>query len=179
MISPTACGALFSARTTPTSRNPGGTLVEPSWNLTSGPPRTTPEPIWAETPKLSAVGEKTRTMIFSKWKMTNFELEGGPRTNSFSTFPKELVSLTGPVSTPLNSCDRGKSKGCGTKIGTCCPGKLEPRTKPAVQFLVFHCDPGPGNSPPAALSPSEAPDISPAPAPNGSPRPAVFAGGAV
>ena len=30
----------------------------PSWNLTSGPPRTTPEPIWAETPKLSAVGEK-------------------------------------------------------------------------------------------------------------------------
>ena len=38
--------------------NPGGTLVEPSWNLTSGPPRTTPEPIWAETPKLSAVGEK-------------------------------------------------------------------------------------------------------------------------
>ena len=37
--------------------NPGGTLVEPSWNLTSGPPRTTPEPIWAETPKLSAVGE--------------------------------------------------------------------------------------------------------------------------
>ena len=32
--------------------------MEPSWNLTSGPPRTTPEPIWAETPKLSAVGEK-------------------------------------------------------------------------------------------------------------------------
>ena len=41
-----------------TSWNVGGTLVEPSWNLTSGPPRTTPEPIWAETPKLSAVGEK-------------------------------------------------------------------------------------------------------------------------
>ena len=32
--------------------------MELSWNLTSGPPRTTPEPIWAETPKLSAVGEK-------------------------------------------------------------------------------------------------------------------------
>ena len=32
--------------------------MEPSWNLTSGPPRTTPEPIWAETPKLSGVGEK-------------------------------------------------------------------------------------------------------------------------
>ena len=39
--------------------NPGGTLVERSWNLTSGPPRTTPEPIWAETPKLSAVEENT------------------------------------------------------------------------------------------------------------------------
>ena len=38
----------------------GGTLVEPSWNLASGPPRTTPEPIWAETPKLSAVGERKR-----------------------------------------------------------------------------------------------------------------------
>ena len=38
--------------------NYGGTLVEPSWNLASGLPRTTPEPIWAETPKLSAVGEK-------------------------------------------------------------------------------------------------------------------------
>ena len=38
--------------------NPGGTLVEPWWNLSSGSPRTTPEPIWAETPKLSAVGEK-------------------------------------------------------------------------------------------------------------------------
>ena len=39
---------------------PGGTLVKPSWNLTSGPPRTTPEPIWAETPKLSAVGGKEK-----------------------------------------------------------------------------------------------------------------------
>ena len=42
--------------------NPGGTLVEPLvelwWNLSSGSPRTTPEPIWAETPKLAAVGEK-------------------------------------------------------------------------------------------------------------------------
>ena len=65
---PTACGALFSARTTPQpsqnlvepSWNLGGTLVEPSWNLASGPPQTTPEPIWVETPKLSAVGEKQR-----------------------------------------------------------------------------------------------------------------------
>ena len=60
VTSPTACGALFSARTTPQpSQNlvepwwsPGRTLVEPSWNLTSRPPRTTPELIWAETPKL-------------------------------------------------------------------------------------------------------------------------------
>ena len=63
VISATSCGALFGARTTPQpsqnlvepSWNPGGTLVEPSWNLISGSPRTTPEPIWAETPKLSAV----------------------------------------------------------------------------------------------------------------------------
>ena len=75
MISPTACGALFSARTTRpcsprrTSWNPGGTLVEDWWNSRGalpqgrpgppGPPRTTPEPVWAETPKLSAVGENT------------------------------------------------------------------------------------------------------------------------
>ena len=42
--------------------NSGGTLVEPSWNLTSGLPRTTPDPIWAETPKLSAVGETKERM---------------------------------------------------------------------------------------------------------------------
>ena len=41
----------------------GGTLVEPWWNLTSGPPRTTPEPIWAETPKLSAVWGKPYKII--------------------------------------------------------------------------------------------------------------------
>ena len=44
--------------------NPRGTLVEPLvepwWNLSSGSPRTTPEPIWAETPKLSAVREKKK-----------------------------------------------------------------------------------------------------------------------
>ena len=38
---------------------PRGTLMEPWWNFTSGPPRTTPEPVWAETPKLSAVGKKS------------------------------------------------------------------------------------------------------------------------
>ena len=56
VVSPTACGALFSARTTPQpsqirvepSWNPGGTLVEPWWNP--------PELIWAETPKLKISG---------------------------------------------------------------------------------------------------------------------------
>ena len=43
--------------------NPRGTLVEPSWNLPAGPPRTIPEPIWAETPKLSAVGEKGELIL--------------------------------------------------------------------------------------------------------------------
>ena len=92
MISPTACGARFSARTTPQPSqnlaeprgtlvepwwnpggplvepwwNPRGTLVEPSWNprgtlITSGPPRTTPEPIWAETPKLQLLGNNNKT----------------------------------------------------------------------------------------------------------------------
>ena len=46
--------------------NPGGTLVEPSGNLTSGSPRTTPEPIWAETPKLSAVGGKHNTIAIAR-----------------------------------------------------------------------------------------------------------------
>ena len=53
MISPTACGAPFS--------EPRGTLVEPSWALVEAYLRSAPdphEPIWAETPKLSAVGEK-------------------------------------------------------------------------------------------------------------------------
>ena len=40
--------------------NPGGTLVKPLWNLTSGPPRTTPEPIWAETPKAFSCCGKIR-----------------------------------------------------------------------------------------------------------------------
>ena len=47
-------------------------------NLTSGPPQTTPEPIWAETPKLSAVGggkKKKKTIslqtpsLFWQWQM--------------------------------------------------------------------------------------------------------------
>ena len=40
--------------------NPGGTVVEPWWNPRGTLPQGhTPEPIWAETPKLSAVGEKS------------------------------------------------------------------------------------------------------------------------
>ena len=42
---------------TPPLQNLVEPLVEPWWNLGSGSPRTTPEPICAETPKLSAVGE--------------------------------------------------------------------------------------------------------------------------
>ena len=54
-IYPTACGALSSVAPPRSPRraswNPRGTLVESSWNLTSGPPWKTPEPTWAETPK--------------------------------------------------------------------------------------------------------------------------------
>ena len=56
VISPTACGGDQPAALA----EPRRTLVEPSWNLTSGSPWTTPEPIWTETPKLSAVGEKRK-----------------------------------------------------------------------------------------------------------------------
>ena len=41
------------------SWNRGGTLVEPWWNYLTSPARTTPELIWAATPKLS-VGERTK-----------------------------------------------------------------------------------------------------------------------
>ena len=57
MKSPTACGALFSARATPQpSQNPRGTLVEPWWNCggTLVEPswiNTPPEPIWAHRPQ--------------------------------------------------------------------------------------------------------------------------------
>ena len=60
--------------------NPGGTLVEPWWNLSSGSPQTTPEPIWAETPKLSAAGEKEeqkRMLSNIAWKadFSHFSLQ--------------------------------------------------------------------------------------------------------
>ena len=56
--------------------------MEPSWNLTSGPPRTTPEPIWAETPKLSAVGEKNRNKVVlhdTSWAKKGFACFLGAR----------------------------------------------------------------------------------------------------
>ena len=71
VISPTACRAPFSARTTTqpsqslveASWNPRGTLLKPWWNprgtLVEPYLKATPEPIWAETPKLSAVGEQS------------------------------------------------------------------------------------------------------------------------
>ena len=59
--------------------NPGGTLVEPSWNLTSGPPRTSPEPIWAETPKLSAVGGGKKNMPLNNINpLSGLSIRGGP-----------------------------------------------------------------------------------------------------
>ena len=69
MISPTAWGA----RTTPQpsqnlvepSWNPRRTMLEPSWNLTSGPPRTIPEPIWAETPKAFSCWGKKGTLTLT------------------------------------------------------------------------------------------------------------------
>ena len=58
--------------------------MEPSWNLTSGPPRTTPEPIWAETPKLSAVGEKPN-------KLRNRTVSEPPSDHgSTNSFPKQV-----------------------------------------------------------------------------------------
>ena len=60
---------LFLVRTTP---QPSQNLVEPSWNaggtlvelyLRAAPDH--PERIWAETPKLSAVGEKSGTLILA------------------------------------------------------------------------------------------------------------------
>ena len=108
MISPTACGALVSARTTPQPShswnpggtpvepqwNPGGTLVEPSWNLTSGPPRTTPEPIWAQTPKL--------------WKKENLELSG----KAFCVIPVKpsCKSLAKLASEALGCSNRNKGQ---------------------------------------------------------------------
>ena len=62
-----------------TSCNPRGTLVEPWWNLTWGPPRTTPEPIWAETPKLFSCWGIKR-LFLSKWK--NYFLLILPRSSS-------------------------------------------------------------------------------------------------
>ena len=67
--------------TTPDRWNPGGTLVEPWWNpdagepwwnLSSGSPRTTPEPIWAETPKLSAVGGKKSALSTNPQRSFHF-----------------------------------------------------------------------------------------------------------
>ena len=56
-----------------TSSNPGGTPVEPLWNLPQG--LTTPEPIWAE-PKLSAVGKNekkhARRCYFAKNKLRRY-----------------------------------------------------------------------------------------------------------
>ena len=77
-----------------TSWNPRGTwLVEPSWNLTSGPPQTTPEPIWAETPKLSDV----RGKIWGATKKTHQNIfPSKPADQSSSTAqPTATARVTG------------------------------------------------------------------------------------
>ena len=100
VISPTACGALFSARTTPQpsqnlmepSWNPGGTLVEPWWNLTS----RHPEPIWAETPKLSAVGEKLIEPQDWKLGLVSFRGRFGPNVRHVFRAAGLAVGSQGP-----------------------------------------------------------------------------------
>ena len=76
--------------------NPG----EPSWNLTSAPPRTTPEPIWAETPKLSADGKKLdlqrKTPVFLS---ANGSLPGNPPKASCLTASHAGIDLS-PSSPP-------------------------------------------------------------------------------
>ena len=72
-------------------------LQAQEWNLTLGPPRTTPEPIWAETPKLSAGGEQNQNPQAAKMvggqefvqaqktnkplKLPPKKLGSGPQTN--------------------------------------------------------------------------------------------------
>ena len=92
---------------------PRGTLVEPgwnpSWNLTSGPPRTTPEPIWAETPKLSAVGEQKRKLFPNNERiLTLYTCKWWLEKNTH--FKAWLLSLLGPPGPPLGSAE-GKREG--------------------------------------------------------------------
>ena len=119
MISPTACGALFSARTTPQpsqnlvepSWNPGEILVEPSWNLTSGPPRTTPEPIWAETPKLAAVGEKEKGK--TSWKQGSSPLVAtkGAHPTGLLIWGSHLFFVARPWGHPLVATGKKRRRG--------------------------------------------------------------------
>ena len=103
MTSPTACGALFSARTTSQNLvepwwNVGGTLVEPSWNLTSGPPRTTPEPISAETSKLSAAGVKNTACAGNSSQFMRLGTFFQPNGSHLRGFQKlNLKLLRGPT----------------------------------------------------------------------------------
>ena len=72
--------------------NPGGPWwMESAWNLASGLPRTTPERIWAETPKLSAVGGQKQS---NKRTQTNNTPCGGKhRTSSELCRDREAVHL--------------------------------------------------------------------------------------
>ena len=145
VTSPAACCA-FSAPTTPQpsqnlvepwwnpprgilvepwSNPAGGTLVEPSWNLTPGSPRTTPEPIWAETPKLSVFGEK---VVLSsgqqgltrgkrkRWFLALMSCFSGP---ALVIYPRVIRSPPRPRPEPwpdLGSWGNGAFTGCRSKI---------------------------------------------------------------
>ena len=69
--------------------NPGGTL----WSLTSGPPRTTLEPIWAETPKLSAVGENKTKHTKQKNNPPHPHIYRAPQPNFFQPKRRPLPPL--------------------------------------------------------------------------------------
>ena len=76
--------------------------MEPSWNLTSGPPRTTPEPTCAETPKISADGEKRPNKQNKKVSRAVFPIlpphaerseDGGPDLGHSHGDPKKALKM--------------------------------------------------------------------------------------
>ena len=94
MTSPTACGALFSARTTP---QPSQNLAEPSRNPGKTFPQGLPGPprslSGAETPKLSAVGEnppkKTMKTKPKKTRRNKKQNKKNEETKNKTTKPKK------------------------------------------------------------------------------------------
>ena len=95
--------------------------MEPLWNLTSGPPRTTPEPIWAETPKLSAVGkrtEPTKGLLFLYQPLCSFMLGRSILIPTHSHIHKEQRSKTAskPKPTQLKGGTDAKSSEASPRV---------------------------------------------------------------